>query len=129
VNRAREPRVTWPSAVLEPDSGPSWRGRLAAAVSCELANGAGVLDPAPSMPTVAARLGVALSSAHEGRQELEQAGTPQLLRAVARPGDTICDPCLGSGTTAVASLAEGCDFVACDVDAEAIETTRRRLEA
>jgi hypothetical protein len=62
---------------------------------------------------------------HPWQQTL--AGTRQLVRAVARPGDVVCDPFTGSGTTAVAALAESCHFVGCDVDPAAVETAERRL--
>jgi hypothetical protein len=51
----------------------------------------------------------------------------QLVRAVSRPGEVVCDPFAGSGTTGVAALAESRSFVGCDVDAAAVETARARL--
>lgn len=50
-----------------------------------------------------------------------------LLGKFASPGDVVCDPFLGGGTTAVAALARGCGFVGCDVDAKAVDATKRRL--
>lgn len=64
--------------------------------------------------------------AHPWQQTL--AGTRQLVRAVARPGDVVCDPFLGAGTTAIAALAEHCHFVGCDVDQLAVARARQRLE-
>jgi tRNA G10 N-methylase Trm11 len=37
------------------------------------------------------------------------------------------DPFLGSGTTAVAAIMEGRQFLGCDIDPGCVETTRRRL--
>lgn len=62
---------------------------------------------------------------HEWGQSLE--GFEQLVRAISRPGDTICDPFLGGGTTALAALAQGRHFVGCDIDPEAVATAERRL--
>jgi len=43
----------------------------------------------------------------------------------------ICDPCLGSGTTAVAvaQLRDTLSFVGCDIDAEAVKIAKHRLAA
>jgi hypothetical protein len=71
VSRQRQPRFTWRSAALDPESGLSWRARFAACVYCEFANGNGVLDPAPSVATVAGRMGVAERTARQARRELE----------------------------------------------------------
>lgn len=62
---------------------------------------------------------------HEWGQSPE--GFMQLVRAFTEPGQTVCDPFLGGGTTAVAALAETRRFVGCDIDEAAIETTRQRL--
>lgn len=62
---------------------------------------------------------------HEWGQSPE--GFMQLVRAFTEPGQTVCDPFLGGGTTAVAALAETRRFVGCDIEAEALEITRRRL--
>jgi hypothetical protein len=81
----RQLRLVWRSAALERGSGLSSRARLAASVYCEFANGEGVLDPAPSMETIAAGMAVALSTAHKGRQELEAAGWLSISRRPGRP--------------------------------------------
>lgn len=49
-----------------------------------------------------------------------------LIRLVATPGDLVCDPFCGSGSTGVAALAEGCRFIGIEQDAESVETARRR---
>jgi hypothetical protein len=64
---------------------------------------------------------------HPWQQTLD--GMRQLVRALADPGHVVCDPFLGSGTTALAALAENRSFVGCDVNADAVEITRRRLSA
>lgn len=82
---ARQLRFTWRSAALEPDSGLSWRARLAAAVYCEYANRFGELDPAPSAGTVAERMGVAVRTVDNARRELEDAGWLAIERRPGRP--------------------------------------------
>jgi hypothetical protein len=62
---------------------------------------------------------------HEWGQSLE--GFQRLVKAVSEPGDLVCDPFLGAGTTAVAALSQARLFTGCDIDAGAIETTKQRL--
>jgi hypothetical protein len=62
---------------------------------------------------------------HEWGQSPE--GFMQLVRAFSQPGERVCDPFLGGGTTALAALAETRRFVGCDIDETAIATTERRL--
>lgn len=63
---------------------------------------------------------------HEWGQSVD--GFRQLVRAFSEPGELVCDPFLGGGTTAVAAAAETRRFVGCDISADAVETTRCRLE-
>lgn len=54
-----------------------------------------------------------------------------LVRLITPPGGVVLDPFAGSGTTGVAALAEGCDFVGCEQGGEAGEylpITVARLE-
>jgi len=50
-----------------------------------------------------------------------------LVRLVARPGDVVVDPFAGSGTTGVACVMEGREFIGIDQDAEYVEIARRRI--
>jgi hypothetical protein len=50
------------------------------------------------------------------------------VRSVSKPGELICDPFIGSGTTAIACLLEGRRFVGADIDPGCVETARRRIE-
>jgi DNA modification methylase len=52
-----------------------------------------------------------------------------LVRRLTKPGQLVCDPFLGAGTTAVAALKLGRRFVGCDIDAEAVEQARKRVVA
>lgn len=50
-----------------------------------------------------------------------------LVERLTRPGQTVVDPFAGAGTTLLAANANGCHAIGCDVDAEHVETMRRRL--
>ena len=52
-----------------------------------------------------------------------------LVRLVARPGDVVLDPFMGSGTTGVACAMEGREFIGVEREAEYIEIAQRRIEA
>ena len=49
------------------------------------------------------------------------------VRQVSKPGELVCDPFLGSGTTALACVLEGRRFVGADLDPACVETARLRL--
>lgn len=51
-----------------------------------------------------------------------------IVRDYSRPGDLVCDPFVGSGTTAVAALSEGRRFVGSEQKPEHYEIARRRLD-
>lgn len=51
----------------------------------------------------------------------------QLIEAFTEPGDLVCDPFLGSGSTAVAAQQTGRKFWGCDVDSVALEHAKERL--
>lgn len=57
-----------------------------------------------------------------------QGGFDDLIARFASPGDTVCDPFLGGGTTALAAVGRGCRFIGADIDAECVETTDARLQ-
>lgn len=50
------------------------------------------------------------------------------LERFSEPGELVCDPFLGGGTTAVAAQQAGRRFVGCDVDPGAVEVTIERLQ-
>lgn len=52
-----------------------------------------------------------------------------LIRTYTREGDLVVDPCVGSGTTAIAARNLRRHYICGDTSAEYIETARRRLEA
>jgi site-specific DNA-methyltransferase (adenine-specific) len=43
-------------------------------------------------------------------------------------GSVVCDPFVGSGSSAIAALKHGCAFWGCDVSPEAVEFSSRRVE-
>ncbi|MGD0287240.1 MAG: DNA methyltransferase [Acidimicrobiales bacterium] len=49
------------------------------------------------------------------------------VRMTSELGETVFDPCCGSGTTALAAVTEGRRFLGGDLDPACVETTRRRL--
>ena len=58
-----------------------------------------------------------------------ESGIADLIERLTQPGQLVCDPFLGGGTTAAVSLALGRRFVGCDIDSKAVETARSRIEA
>ena len=51
-----------------------------------------------------------------------------IVRDYSRPGDTVCDPCAGWGTTLVASQWEGRQWVGSEMDPHAHAVATKRLE-
>jgi site-specific DNA-methyltransferase (adenine-specific) len=49
------------------------------------------------------------------------------VKALAKPGMTVLDPFAGSGTTGVAAIMAGCNFIGIEIDAGYAEIARRRL--
>jgi len=56
-----------------------------------------------------------------------ESGMADLIKRLTRPGQLICDPFLGGGTTAVAAYSLGRRFVGCDIDLSNVEVTRSRV--
>jgi site-specific DNA-methyltransferase (adenine-specific) len=56
-----------------------------------------------------------------------ESGMADLVERLTKPGQLICDPFLGGGTTAVVSLALGRRFVGCDIDSKHVEQARTRV--
>lgn len=54
-------------------------------------------------------------------------GMAALVEGWSKPGEVVCDPFLGGGTTAVVALDLGRRFIGADLDPEALETTQARL--
>lgn len=63
---------------------------------------------------------------HWGQSE---SGMADLVSRLTVPGQLICDPFVGGGTTAVVSLGLGRRFVGCDISAQAVDETWMRVRA
>jgi site-specific DNA-methyltransferase (adenine-specific) len=58
-----------------------------------------------------------------------ESGMADLVERLTKPGQLVCDPFLGGGTTAVVSLALGRRFVGCDIDSLHVEHAKARVMA
>lgn len=63
---------------------------------------------------------------HWGQSE---SGMAQLVRQLAQPGQLICDPFTGAGTTAVVALEYGCSFVGAEIDEQHYRTALARVSS
>jgi site-specific DNA-methyltransferase (adenine-specific) len=50
-----------------------------------------------------------------------------MVQASAEPGFLVCDPFCGSGSSGIAALLSGCDFIGADIDARAVDIAEHRL--
>lgn len=51
-----------------------------------------------------------------------------MIHASAEDGFTVCDPFLGSGSSAIAAIKNNCRFVGCDISDKSIETSTARIQ-
>ena len=51
----------------------------------------------------------------------------RLVTLLSDPGHVVLDPCVGSGTTAVAAVMTGCCFIGGDIDPASVELTKSRV--
>ena len=51
----------------------------------------------------------------------------ELINLFSLPGDLICDPCAGSGTTLVAAACEDRHYVGCELNPEYTAMAERRI--
>ena len=49
-----------------------------------------------------------------------------MLCGSVEPGDMVCDPFIGSGSSAIAALKRGCSFTGCDISLRAVEMAENR---
>ncbi len=72
--------------------------------------------------------------ASEGWNDKERMGgkPTRLMRLIvqdySRPGELVCDPFMGAGTTGVACVLEGRDFIGCEIDPAAFDIACKRIE-
>ena len=58
----------------------------------------------------------------------QDTGNSQLLIERLPTGSLVCDPFIGGGTNAEASLACGMRFIGCDIDMECVRVSRQRIQ-
>lgn len=51
-----------------------------------------------------------------------------MLSASTTPGNTVCDPFLGSGSSAISSIKYDCNFLGCDISEKSFELSKNRIE-
>lgn len=51
----------------------------------------------------------------------------EIIRDYTKPGELICDPFCGSGTTGVAAVKSGCQFIGIELDEKWFDLARRRI--
>ena len=51
-----------------------------------------------------------------------------MIYASAEEGFTICDPFMGSGSSAIAAIKNNCNYIGCDISEQAIEIASNRIE-
>jgi DNA modification methylase len=66
--------------------------------------------------------------AHDGEAPFPEGLVEPFIRVLTRPGDCVCDPFLGTGTTAAVASRLGRRFLGIDVRASQIGLTKKRLE-
>ena len=81
---------------------------------------------------IGSRPGYYAIAGNDGRENAHPGSKPigamrALVRDYSRPGDLICDPCAGSGTTLVASAIEGRRAIGAEVDPDAYAIAARRV--
>src|SRR5262245_53978097 len=67
--------------------------------------------------------------AHENEAPYPEKPVKPFVRALTGPGDIVCDPFSGSGTTGAVALRHGRRFLGCDSRQSEGELSRRRLQA
>lgn len=56
-----------------------------------------------------------------------ESGMADLIDRLSKPGDLVCDPFLGGGTTALVCHELGRRFIGCDIDQQCLDTTVERF--
>lgn len=52
----------------------------------------------------------------------------EIVRDYSRPGDLVCDPCAGGGTTLIAAAMEGREAIGAEIDPETFERACARID-
>lgn len=56
-----------------------------------------------------------------------ESGMERIVKEFTQPGQTVLDPFVGGGTTAIVSLVHKCNFIGVDIKPESVETTKERV--
>jgi len=121
-------RYVWSGAVFQPGRHTSIRAyRFRAAYRQMLFFSAGPYEPRGWVQDTVLSTKVPPKDLHPWQQALEPFS--RLVENCTSRGEVVCDPFVGSGTTGVAALRAGRQFVGCDVDPRAISTAVKRLGA
>lgn len=64
---------------------------------------------------------------HEWGQS--ESGMADVLRRLAEPGQIVCDPFAGGGTTALVALAHGCPFIGAEIASDTFRRASERIAA
>lgn len=51
-----------------------------------------------------------------------------MLHASTEPGYVVCDPFIGSGSSAIAAIKNNCNFLGCDISKKAVEVAAKRIK-
>ncbi len=57
-----------------------------------------------------------------------ESGMANLIESLTKPGERVCDPFMGGGTTGVVCVALARLFVGCDIDKDCVSTARKRMK-
>jgi len=118
----------WSGAVFQPGRHTSIRvHRFRAAFRQVLFFSAGPYQPRGWVQDTILSTKVPAKDLHPWQQALEPFS--RLVENCSSPGEVICDPFVGSGTTGVAALRAGRRFIGCDIDPRAVSTAVERLGA
>ena len=120
-------RYVWSGAVFQPGRHTDIRAhRIRAAYRQVLFFSAGAYEPRGWVQDTILSLKVPAKDLHPWQQALEPFS--RLVEHCSAPGELVCDPFLGSGTTGVAALRAGRCFVGCDVDPRSVADAVGRLQ-
>jgi 16S rRNA G966 N2-methylase RsmD len=116
----------WSGAVFQPGRHTDIKvHRIRASFRQVLFFSAGRYEPRGWVQDAMVSATVPCKDLHPWQQALEPFS--RFVEHCSLPDDTICDPFLGSGTTGVAAIRAGRNFVGYDIDPRAIETATDRL--
>lgn len=119
-------RYLWSGAVFQPGRHTAIRAhRIRAAYRQVLFFSAGPYEPRGWLQDTVLSTTVPSKDLHPWQQALEPFS--KLVETCSSRGEVVCDPFLGSGTTGIAAVRAGRQFIGCDIDPRAVATAIKRL--